>query len=198
MSVICLRRGNRHFYAPPVGTTWLYESDGSWECPCPGLYQIELHGGGGGAGGAGGGSSGTPGGGGGGSGEVYERTIAFGVSYAITIGAGGTGGAQAESMLKVGEAGTAGGTTTCGDLSILGGNGGQPYSWAEGADPGDGSGSLATDGTGGKASTNPGAGGEGNINNTEQTYGDGGAAAKASAGADGQPGAVIITYLGEG
>ena len=38
--------------APPVGTTWLYENNGTFEVPADGIYQVEMHGGGGGGGGS--------------------------------------------------------------------------------------------------------------------------------------------------
>lgn len=183
----------------PVGTTWLYETDGTFEVPADGNYQVEMHGGGGGAVtkvsvvtdenylAYGWFYSIT----GGGSGELYTLALTKGDKNAIKIGAGGSAGNNSD--------GTNGGATSFGSYTVAGGNG------ATRSAAGSAQGSLATSGT---SSFNvPGAGilsgnyypvrpgGYGNKNNTAQAYGNGGSTTTSGAQA-GQPGAVIITYLG--
>lgn len=155
----------------PVGTTYTITESSEWVCPASGNWQIELHGGGGG------GASdllqniyAT----GGGSGEIYLEEIQFGTKINVTIGVGGI-------------AYQAGQPSNFANISLSGGGGGQtnPY-------PGNGgsaSGSIATAGTAGRAASI--SIGLGNINNTSQSYGNGG-----SPGESGQSGAAIITFLG--
>lgn len=177
-----------------IGTIWLFESNGTFVVPANGVYQVEMHGGGGGMGGnTKPGSSYVFVGTGGGSGEVYNIDLTKGDSIPVTIGAGGASNYDPDST-STKTAGT-GGTTLFGDLlSVAGGGGGNAN--AAGA----ASGSLASAGasvkTGGlSGAVEDVAGGEGNINNTAQTYGDGGYLANEVA-YDGKPGAVIITYMG--
>lgn len=185
------------YYGPPVGTTWLYEDNGTFVVPADGIYQVEMHGGGGGATERGvfNGSTGfnfdccT----GGGSGELYEVTLTEGESISITIGSGGAYTTPNDDSYSVG--GT-GGATTFGDLSIAGGRGGS----SSGPSGGAASGSLATAGTwwSGDHSIGSLAGGQGNKNNTAQTYGDGGYydGSNSTISRNGQSGAVIITFMG--
>ena len=183
-------------YAPPVGTTWLYEDNGTFEVPADGIYQVEMHGGGGGGGG------GTSykymgsyfGSGGGGSGTVLTLSLNKDDSCSITIGAGGAGGSFGYEQ-GAGR-GSQGGTTTFGDHSIAGGYGGDGAGMHHGILAGNSSGNLAT---AGKCYDEDGAvdGGYGNKNNTAQTYGNGGAGGyDLNKGSDGKPGAVIITFMG--
>ena len=71
-----------------------FTSSGTFTPPVTGIYKITLQGGGGGGGGAGQSSYGWRGGGGGGSGAcgVFYETLTAGISYAFTVGAGGTPG----------------------------------------------------------------------------------------------------------
>ena len=204
-------------YAPPVGTTWLYENNSTFEVPADGIYQGEMHGGGGGGGG--GGNAGvadyrlSSGQGGGASGNLFTCTLTKGEAYAVEIGAGGAGGAK--SILSYDEtygwstatsatSGGNGGTTYFGEYSISGGQGGKPFTGYVQNTP-KSYGNIATN----SADITPG---EGNKNNVPQTYGDGGAAGRiydyydpsygenlreeASDGGAGKPGAVIITFMG--
>lgn len=183
-------------YAPPVGTTWLYENNGTFEVPADGIYQVEMHGGGGGGGG------GTHynhmgsyfGSGGGGSGTVLTLPLNKGDSCSIIIGAGGAGGSLGYE--EPAGRGSQGGTTTFGDYSIAGGGGGSGAGTYNSPYEGSSSGNLAT---AGKCYDEDGAvdGGYGNKNNTAQTYGNGGAGGyDFNKGSDGKPGAVIITFMG--
>lgn len=165
----------------PVGTTWLFEENGTFTVPVDGNYQIEIHGGGGGAAFASPCSAG-----GGGSGESIELALTEGDAWDITIGAGGT------RKQGNGTGGT-GGTSYFGSFAQPGGAGGYVYAAYTTASGGNPSGSIASAGVGGSGT---GAnGGQGNTNNTAQTYGDGGSVVNSTA-QNGQPGAVIITYLG--
>ena len=173
-----------------VGTTWAYTSNGTFEVPADGSYQIEMHGGGGGA------CVRTTYdsswnayyalASGGGSGEMYTLALTKGEHYAITIGSGGASISGGPSV----DAAEAGGSTSFGSYTVNGGGGGD----GRGSVGGAAHGSLATSGAfisgGGTV-----AGGYGNKNNTAQTYGNGGSVT-ASSPQNGQPGAVIITYLG--
>lgn len=186
------------YYGPPVGTTWLYEENGTFIVPADGIYQVEMHGGGGGGGGSyviDYGDRGTiiyGGHGGGGSGELQTISLSAGDSIAVTIGAGGIGGISSTN-------GSAGSMTTFGSLSCAGGGGG-PVGVSD--SPGAGSGNIASSGTAVGGHGGPGgAGGYGNINNTAQTYGNGGTGGSGMIagnrnGSAGQPGAVIITFMG--
>lgn len=220
--VMFMQKGNEHTEpgSLPVGTMWLFTSNGSFEAPEDGQYQIEMHGGGGGGAyyvwgwqdeyeethGA------VPGGGGGGSGEIKTITLAKGDVNAITIGAGGAAG------ISYGSSGGAGGTTKFGSLSVEGGKGATlgyiTYDYIRNSAGGAASGSIATAGGTGvgawdKATYTGGAGGLGNSANAAQPYGNGGAGTSAKynyassvnasvVAQPGQPGAVIITYLGKG
>lgn len=187
----------------PIGTIWLFTSNGTFEAPIDGKYSLELHGGGGGGGGGylayadseaiaeGYKDSYAGGGGGGGSGELFETTYTKGATISIKIGAGGKGGGSPTFWLidsycsGMNEKGTDGGTTTAGVFSVAGGKGGgksSEYEYSYGnatvGSGGAGSGSLATSGANGiKQESYYGtfaAGGQGNKNNKSQTYGDGG------------------------
>lgn len=166
----------------PVGTTWLFEENGTFTVPADGKYQIEIHGGGGGAAYASPCSAG-----GGGSGELIELALTEGDAWDITIGAGGT------RKQGNGTGGT-GGTSYFGSFAQPGGAGGYVYNAYSTVRNGEASGSIASKGGATASGTNAG-GGQGNINNTAQTYGDGGSVVNSTA-QNGQPGAVIITYLG--
>ena len=169
-----------------VGTVYTFTANGTFTVPVDGSYSIEMHGGGGG-----GGSDGYVdvyywgGGGGGGSGEMYQKTLTKGESYAITIGSGGA---------KTSSTGATGGTTSFGSLfSLAGGSGGQRVSNGVGgyqAYGGAKAGSLASAGSPGNTPS-AGAGGYGNTSKPAQTYGNGG-----NGGQAGKSGAVIITFLG--
>lgn len=185
----------------PVGTTWTITESGTWEAPATGKYQVELHGGGGGAAGgtnayvSGGQYYAWSGGAGGGSGEVFETVLTKGQQIAASIGLGGAGGAS-------GANGRAGGTTAFASLSVNGGGPGtapQIVGGVVSTNPqgGTASGSIATNGQDGYVYTSP-TGGYGNKNKTSQSYGNGGGGAPNGAGGAGQPGAVILTYLGKG
>lgn len=164
----------------PVGTTWLFEENGTFTVPVDGNYQIEIHGGGGGA------AYDTMSAGGGGSGEVIELALTEGDEWPITIGAGGS------KKSGSGTGGT-GGASSFGAFSQPGGAGGYVYASYTTASGGNPSGSIASAGVGGSGTSANG--GQGNTNNTEQTYGDGGSVVNRAA-QNGQPGAVIITFLG--
>ena len=183
--------------APPVGTTWLYEygDDGTFEAPVTGTYKIEMHGGGGGAAYCVKTSDSSKKGlaGGGGSGEIYTQVLEKGSSHAITIGAGGTAGTDPNRHNSA--QGSDGGTTTFGGLSIAGG-GGAYVQTSSAIDPraGAASGSIASTDSGYSGVSNC-PGGQGNINEPSQTYGDGGNVVNNVPNA-GQHGAVIITFMG--
>lgn len=185
----------------PVGTMWLFTSNGTFTAPADGKYQVEIHGGGGGAAVSLWGNGGTVASGGG-SGEVYEVVLSKGYQASITIGTGGTAALESGSDYEV--IGGNGGATTFGNLSCAGGGGGMAqsngiandeYRWTGGAK----SGSLATSGTGSYAYNYPSLSanaGQGNKNNTSQSYGDGGAVSSLTP-SKGKAGAVIVTYLGK-
>lgn len=195
------------YYGPPVGTTWLYEDNGTFIVPADGIYQVEMHGGGGGGGFGGVTYDSTwaatvyqGGGGGGGSGEIITTSLIKNTSYEIKIGGGGTGATNSTAET----AATDGGTTSFGDYSIGGGKAGIT-STRTNTSGGSASGSLATSGKNGEYQMYiaiGGAGGYGNKNNTTQTYGNGGKGGEGGSGtveqwgASGNPGAVIITFMG--
>ena len=172
----------------PVGYQDILDTVGSgtWVCPASGQWEVEGHG----AGGHGSARaySGRGGSGGGGSGEIETITINAGeaVSYSI---------ADANSTSLIGE------STTFGELMFAGGRSSRSV-----YEPGSASGSIATSGSipdtsgGGATIVRGGAGGKGNINKPEQTYGNGGAGAHgystATVGSPGSQGAIILTYLG--
>ena len=205
------------YYGPPVGTTWLYEENGTFVVPADGTYQVEMHGGGGGGGGGGNSEFGSlrlgNGQGGGASGNLFTCTLTKGETYAVKIGAGGAGGKKSIlgydetygwSAASSATSGSNGGTTSFGKYSISGGQGGKPFTgYVEG--PPKSYGNIATN----SEDITPG---EGNKNNVPQTYGDGGAAGRhyyyydtsyvgntgseTHDGGAGKPGAVIITFMG--
>ena len=159
----------------PIGTVITITENLTWECPATGRWLLELHGGGGGGGTAQ--WLWEDGGGGGGSGEELEITLNKRDAVSCTIGAGGHGGAYASS-------GGDGEPTSFGNYTVQGGKGGTKTS------PGAGSGNIASSGSG----STPG---EGNTRNPDQTFGDGGKGADTShRGVAGQPGAILLTYLG--
>lgn len=174
MAVFFTRRGTPPTPPPPIGTTWLFEEDGTFEVPATGNYELELHGAGGHANVS---SNGFNGYGGGGSGQIYEVKLTIGESYQISIG-----------MAKNYSDGEA---TYFGSYSVQGGkvanNGG-----------GQASGNIASSGQESIYGTTA-SGGLGNINKPEQLYGRGGDSAYALNSfypQKGQNGAVIITYKG--
>lgn len=175
-----------------VGTTYTFTSNGTFTVPKTGSYSIEMHGGGGGGGGAWNGiavgaSVNRAGGYGGGSGEIYTATLKKGTSYAITIGAGGSGGAKKTTS---GGDGTDGGTTTFGSLySIAGGYGGEGGSRKSSGSDGQCVGSLAQNANEGYDTYYRGG-------STTGTYGNGGSANSTSSGKAGTNGAVFVKYLG--
>ena len=172
----------------PVGYQEILNTvgEGVWECPATGEWEVEGHG----AGGHGSARaySGRGGSGGGGSGEIKTITINAGeaVSYSI---------ADANSTSSIGK------STTFGELWFTGGR-----SSLNAYEPGSASGSIATSGSipdtsgGGATVIRGGAGGKGNINKPEQTYGNGGGGAygysTATVGSPGRQGGIILTYLG--
>ena len=161
----------------PVGYQVILDTvgEGTWTCPVSGKWHIELHGGGG----AGSNFDWTnlkSGGGGGGSGEEYEIILNAGETISYNIGGATT---------------SYGKSTTFGEYSVDGGERAS-NDWG-----GSASGSLATSGTRGTSSTHPGFGGKGNKNKPEQTYGNGGDGASVTTDRKyGNPGAIILTYLG--
>lgn len=176
-----------------IGTIWLFTEDGTFNVPQTGTYQVEMHGGGGG-GSYLKSSNAVVGGAGGGSGEIYTVELTKGQIINVTIGEGCIGGnyAKADTVF--------GGTTTFGSLSVEGGGNGSG-STAEGGAGGSASGRIATDGEhlryvniAGETGT---LGGYGNANIPEQTYGNGGNGGyDRNSVKDGQPGAVIVTFMG--
>lgn len=110
-----------------------------------------------GAGGGGGGDFG--GGGGGGYITIAHLTLTPGQSYAVVVGAGGTGGARSTQLGNVN--GTAGGSTSFGgNLCSANGGGGGFGSNGNGGSGGSGGGG-APGGSGGNGSTYGGGGGSG-------------------------------------
>lgn len=182
--ITALKRG-RPQKAVPAGTTWTITESGQWEVPATGQYQVELHGGGGGAAiDFSGGQMPNYGASGGGSGEVYTLSLVKGQKIQVVIGSGGAGNRD--------WTGYAGGESSFGSVSIAGGGGGTCLSGTLVA--GGAVGTLATSGTTVHASL--GAGGLGNKNKPNQTYGNGGNVFGGNYANSGQPGAAIITFLG--
>lgn len=198
----------RQFWVwPPVdpGTQWVITEDSEWECPADGVYLLELHGGGGASWGV---AYNVIGEGfysawasGGGSGEMFEVQLKRGDKYPITIGQGGTMDTFSTHHY--------GGTTSFGDLASVAGGGSAMFTtMVNGAQrdviPGPASGSLAAAGTYGiqyagnakDATYYAVPGGFGNVNNQEQTYGNGASTTTDGSEVDGEPGAIIITYMG--
>ena len=182
------------------GATWLYEygDDGTFEVPDDGKYQIEIHGGGSGA-------AGTYYGGnayvasGGGSGEIFEISLNRGDQIPVVVGAGGNGHVVPSDTNATAFSG-AGESSSFGTLSVAGAKRAESDA-AVYCTAGKASGSLASSGTtklNGSGNFTL-AGGEGNINNTSQKYGDGGSVTFSNGVIScekGKNGAVIITYLG--
>ena len=169
---------------PPVGTTYLYEEDGTFEVPATGNYQVELHGGGGYPYVNSDGSIIFSVATGGGSGEIFNLYLTSGEKYDITLGTGATNIWQ-----------STGGSSSFGNYAIAGGGG------ASSSSSGAASGSIATNGV---YIENPYDGfyngGYGNINNTSQIYGNGGGATISNYESfyqKGNNGACIITYMGK-
>lgn len=185
----------------PIGYQVILDTVGSgeWVCPASGDWQAELHGGGGGGGGGG---SNYYGGGGGGSGELYTMYFASGQQVNYSIGSGGVGGrGYSLRPLTQAQAGSVGGNTTFGSYSIAGGGSGGSGTSINGAKGGPRSGSLS--GRGNDGGRQLGVGGLGNAEKSDQPYGTGGtggtyliSGAAAERGADGEDGAIILTYLG--
>ena len=175
MAVFFLKHGAVPSLAPPVGTTWLYEEDGTFDVPATGNYEIELHGGG-----AGGAVAPNYWCGGGGSGQLQEVYLQKGEVVPITIGSGSSGPSS--------YTGLAGNPSQFGEYVQVdgGGRAGQAYGGGGAA-----SGNIATNGTStySSSSVNDSLGGLGNKNKPDQLYGNG-------AYNSGQPGACIITFLG--
>lgn len=202
--VMFMRKGDVHTepILLPIGTVWLFTSNGTFTAPADGKYQVEIHGGGGGAAGHVWGGAQNAVASGGGSGELYETVLSKGEQVSVTVGSGGAAELKDASSSFAAQGGT-GGKSTFGNLSCAGGGGGEAlsegvineYSYSGGL----ASGSLATRGSGSSAyqvTTLSVSGGQGNKNNTSQTYGDGGAVTNCSP-KDGKAGAVIVTYLGK-
>lgn len=111
------------FPAPSGGgatlRTQTFTSSGSWTAPT-GVFAVEVFAVGGGGGGGGGGTGTTRMGGGGGGGAAIYRMVSVtpGVTYTVTIGAGGSGGAPGANN------GSNGGTTSFGSLVTAPGGGG--------------------------------------------------------------------------
>ena len=165
----------------PVGYQEILDTvgEGVWECPATGEWEVEGHGAGGHGSRV---ASGTTGGsGGGGSGEVETLSLIAGQIIEYTIASRNTSSSQGKS-------------TVFQNLIFYGG-----YSAASPSSVGKAWGSIASAGhRGGRFSV--GAGGKGNVNAPEQTYGNGGGGASYSeptaSGEPGEPGALILTYLG--
>ena len=163
----------------PVGTTYTITESGKWTVPATGQWQVELHGGGG----CGyysiyqtGISSG------GGSGELFTTILNYGDIITVVIGKGAN------------DSDWDGEETSFGTLSIQGGISGYMTMAGKGV------GSLATDGV---ETTDyddlPLAGGLGNENKPEQTYGNGGNVDLLYGRPyprEGNDGAAIITFVG--
>lgn len=213
---------------PPVGTTWLYEygDDGTFDVPATGIYKVEIHGGGGGGARVMANQDQNNSSdyyivitrGGGGSGEIYINvSLTKGDKIPVTIGAGGTTKyvqRPGNTTTSVTVSGTDGGTSRFGDYSCSGGLRAHIDVTPESAYGGvgsytcyhaTGSGSLASDAPDVSFDhTASVAGGQGNVNDTNQTYGDGGGFTKGDTPNyvaiynkyNGQPGAIIITFLG--
>lgn len=206
--VMFMRKGDVHTVPEnvAVGTIWRFTSNGTFTVPAIGKYQVEIHGGGGGAAGIAQAKYRDEAGSlfatGGGSGELYETALEKGQQVSVTVG---TGGAGAWTTSTSGKArGGTGGASTFGSLSCAGGGGGY-VSGSNNSDAyyevGKASGSLSSGGSwliksATLSSINVSSKGEGNTNNKAQSYGDGGVVS-AGVPKDGQPGAVIVTYLGK-
>lgn len=189
MAVIICKEVSVPSLAPPVGTTWLYEEDGTFEVPATGNYEVELHGGGGAAAftiimnpqypytlySAGGGS-----------GQLFTVSLSKGETIEISIGVGGTAISGSSSS-------NPGGQSSFGEYASVSGGGGGNLNAG-----GSSSGNIATSGEIYKGQLMPNplpSGGLGNSSKPGQTYGNGGGFSGTSP-QSGQPGACIITFLG--
>ena len=207
--------------AATVGQVWIYTSDTSFTVPETGRYSVEIHGRGG-TGGSGKSdtfsglsangivyhsSCGAGGGGGGGSGAIFTISLTYNQSYAITV-----------ATLSNGLAKSTFGSYYCNN-GINGSDGyAQTAWWSPTATAGTGGTygtyspegrNIASNGNNGSintSSTSPystsasgGYAGSGGDTTTGKGYGDGaaGGAAPNSYGYSGNPGAVIIKYLGK-
>ena len=154
---------------------------GTWVCPASGQWEVEGHGGGcGGYRGAKGSSGGR---GGGGSGDISTIIITAGEAISYEVGQGGTGASVLFANPGAGTDSRFGDITFSGSASM------------------NAAGSLATNGQP-PSGFYGGAGGKGNKNKPEQTYGNGGNGGRRATTSDytsggaGKDGAIILTYLG--
>lgn len=190
------------FWQAMKETRWIFDESGTFTVPKTGCYSVEMHGGGGGGGlGCGGCTAGvSSGGGGGGSGERVVLSLVKGETYQVTVGAAGAPRKR-------------GGTSSFGSNSIEGGYPGENGTYTDkntyaGAG-GNKCGSLASSGEKGSATWGSGSltayggsPGSGGCTVAEySTRGTGGRGGKAMGGKSyegeaGQPGIVIIDYLG--
>lgn len=129
---------------PPVKRHKLFTETGTWTATSSPVW-LTICGGGGGAGGGDGEEPGNPNGGNGGGASEYTIDYVFvvvpGTAYSVIIGNGGVGGLGGV-YLGSGTAGTAGGNTSFGTLTVTGGKAGG----AGGGSPG-GTVTVSTSGT---------------------------------------------------
>lgn len=187
MAVFFMRRGGIPVIAPPIGTTWLFEQNGTFEVPATGNYEVELHGGGGGAGKNGPYYSYASGSG---SGNLFTVKLNKGDLIEVKIGNGGSGDPNTGNS-EDGEA------SYFGDLTVAGGGGVYCYSYdATIRNP---AGNLATAGqfmsSVPQDPTEHWDGGYGNKNKPDQKYGNGGRFNYYVA-ENGYNGAAIVKFLG--
>lgn len=173
-----------------VGTVWLFTADDMWVCPKDGNYSLELHG-------CGGTATFYYFGhetrryvfvSGGGSGNLETEQLQGGTKYAISIGTNENSGTTSME------------TESGQSFSIA--KGGNASASPSSQSPGAGVGNIA--GSGGyKDITKPGygesivPGGAGNTSKPDQPYGNGASTSTGGHDRPGNPGAVIITYLGD-
>ncbi len=174
---------------------------GTWVCPASGKWTLEMHGGGGAA--AGNFISTTPWGGqmvitqafaGGGSGSTQVVTLTAGEVYEYQVGEGARGGrSEYTPSSRIPD----GGLTFFHVWRMQGGDSSK-WDTSSGvlAIVGVSYGNLATQPTSGKYTENPVTGGKGG--STIGTYGDGGDSDVKALGyqPNGNPGAIILTYIG--
>lgn len=116
--------------ASPATDVQTFSATGTWTKPANAKFvylEMWSAGGGGGSGPRGAAGTSRAGGGGGGSGVFYTDLIlasSLGSTVTVTIGAGGSGGAAVLVNSTTGNAGTAGGSTSFGNIAISGGGGG--------------------------------------------------------------------------